>query len=440
MYKPHLRCRACGYGPKLGAEGTKTGGNNERLIPVFDLGVQPLANDFRNEREERAGYAPLKVMFCPRCTLAQLSVVVRPEILYANYSYVTSPSETMRNHFTELTKALLSEITFTSALEIGSNDGAYLEYLSSKGGIVTCGIDPADNLAHIAREKGIPTITGTFRRESAERSLKVCKTGYDLIVARHVFCHVDDWRQFIDDLAIPSHKETLVAIEVPYVLDLLERGEFDTIYHEHLSYLSLKSFTALLADSPWQLHKVLRFAIHGGATLLLLRRKDYGQPPDPGVAIQLGMEQEILKIEKWQEFSERAHSNMVALKDFVADARKRGKTVAAMGASAKSTVWINACGFTRKDIAFITDTTPQKQWKLSPESDIPIVDEGAILRELPDYLICCCWNFGAEVIAKNQLAISKGVHIVFPVPKLEIVGKEISCKTEQTGALCATGV
>ena len=421
MWKPHSVCRACGYGPKLGANGIKFDPGSERLIPVFSLGVQPLANDFAGPNEERAGYAPLEVLFCPRCTLAQLSVTVRPDILYSRYNYVTSPSDTMRLHFEALTDALRAEQPTKSCLEIGSNDGAYLRYLAGQS-MTTCGIDPADNLAAIARQFGIPTLVGTFNRHTAMDCLANSRAGYDLIVARHVFCHVDDWREFTDCLAIPSRKDTLVAIEVPYVLDLLANGEFDTIYHEHTSYLSLRAMEALLKDSPWRLHKVLRFSIHGGAIVMLLRRKDWGGADIPDISVLDFLENEKITFETWQEFGMKARNNIHSLAAFVANARIEGKTVAGMGASAKSTVWVNACGFKKNDIAFITDTTPQKQWKLSPGSDIPIVDPGAILRELPDYLLCFAWNFRKEVITNNRQYLEHGGKIVFPIPKLEVVG------------------
>lgn len=438
MFKPHNYCRACGY-VFPGAQGIKSD-VQEKLIPVFDLGLQPLANDFAGPEEPRAGFAPLKVLFCPRCNLAQLSVVVDPFVLYSYYFYVTSPSMTMLNHFNHLTDSLSEEQPFSSALEVGSNDGTFLKYLQIKD-VTVAGIDPAENLARNAIQKGVPTVTGTLSRRTAEEALRVVPKGFDLILARHVFCHVDDWREFIDSLAIASHRETLVAIEVPYVLDLLSRGEFDTIYHEHLSYLSLQSVMAVLQDSAWKLTKVLRFPVHGGAIVLLLRRKDFEARPDPGLDTLVEAERKAISVDSWKEFASRAYTNMTALKSFVLDARQHGKRVVGMGASAKSTVWVNACGFNRQDIGFITDTTTQKLWKLSPGSDIPIVDEGAILRELPDYVVCFCWNYRQEVLAKNQAARSKGVKFVFPVPDLEVVGGEESCCQEpKTVALSASSL
>lgn len=338
MYKTHTSCRACGYA-KPGAQGIKSGPSKESLQPVFDLGLQPMANDFAAADEERAGYAPLKVMFCPRCTLAQLSVVVNPEILYSRYLYVTSQSDTMYAHFDALGEVLRKEQPFSSLLEIGSNDGTMLRFFA-RHGITVAGIDPAENLADQSRKFGIPTVTGVFNACTAQKSLAAFRSGFDVILARHVFCHVDDWAEFIDCLAIPSHKNTLIGIEAPYVKDLLDRGEFDTIYHEHLSYLSIAAMRALLADSPFRLHRIVRFPIHGGAILILLRRKDYEGPTDASVA-EFEKEENIT-LESWQAFNMKAAANVNSLEAFVRSARKDGKRVVGFGASAKSTLgpWV----------------------------------------------------------------------------------------------------
>lgn len=406
MYKLHSHCRACGYAG-AGAQGIKSV-PTEKLIEVFDLGVQPLANDFRKPDDDMAGCAPLKVLFCPRCSLAQLSVVVSPEILYRNYSYVTSPSATMQEHFKQLVKDIRSETDGDSVLEIGSNDGRLLCAMQENGYKVL-GVDPAENLAESARANGIPTQTGFFGKELT----KVLPVS-DIVIARHVFCHVDDWQDFVRGLEAVSHSETVICIEVPYVGDLLKNCEFDTIYHEHLSYLSLKSMEALLKDTTLQLHRLIRYPIHGGAILLMLRRKDSKHFPHSELC-------DNITVEDWKAFGVEAHAQIDRLRSTVKTLVSQGKRVAGLGASAKSTVWINACGFTRKDISFIADTTLQKHWTFSPGTDIPITDEGAIMRELPDYVVMWAWNYRAEILDKFRTERANGVKFIVPVPKVEIV-------------------
>lgn len=409
MYSIHSYCRACGYA-NPGAEGIKSGPGS-KLIEVFDLGIQPLANDFCKTGQECAGYAPLKVLLCPNCSLAQLSVTVRPDILYSHYSYVTSPSETMLDHFNKLITDVESETKGKSVVEIGSNDGRLLKVMQDKGYSVF-GVDPAENLAKIARENGVLTKIGFFGQHLAEEIPKC-----DIVIARHVFCHVDDWKDFVRGLELISLPNTVICIEVPYVGDMLKNCEFDTIYHEHLSYLSIRSINALLEDSNLRLHRIIRYPIHGGALLLMLTTREFHHLPHTSVHEF----RENIGTFEWADFSEEAQCQIDRLKAAVKTLISQKKRVAALGASAKSTVWINACGFTRKEINFIADNTHQKQWTFSPGSDIPIVDEGAILRDLPDYVVVFCWNYREEILRKFKWARSKGVKFIFPVPKIETV-------------------
>lgn len=409
MYKLHKFCRACGYGTP-GASGIKAGAPPQ-LLEAFDLGIQPLANDFASSTQEHAGYAPLKVMFCPNCTLAQLSVTVRPEILYRCYSYVTSPSAMMKEHFSQLIKDIGSESTGRSVLEIGSNDGKLLAEMKSKGYEVL-GVDPAENLAEVARKSGVPTQTGFFGEDLA----RVLPQS-DVVIARHVFCHVDGWQDFIKGLEAVMPADGIACLEVPYVGDLLQKCEFDTIYHEHLSYLSIRAVQALLDQSRLHLHRIIRYPIHGGALLLVLRKNECQLALHPSVSEF----KEDITISDWRLFNAEAKNQIGRLRATVESLLAQGKRVAGLGASAKSTVWINACGFTRKHIGFISDTTMQKQWTMTPGTDIPITDEGAILRELPDYVVMWAWNYREEVLKKFSLARSKGVKFIVPVPKVEIV-------------------
>lgn len=402
-------CRACGFGPPKTAGGIKTATSSDKLVPVLNLGVMPLANAFKKEGESHPGYYPLAINYCPRCSLAQLSVVVDPHILYDAYSYVTSPSAMMRDHFKELLSDIVEEAPHArTVLEIGSNDGRLLETMKSHGYTVQ-GIDPAENLAAIARVAGVPTTSGFFGEDLARTF-----PAQDIVIARHVFCHVDDWGNFIRGLEALCHKETLICIEVPYVGDMLRKCELDQTYHEHLSFLSIKAMEHLLKGTALKIHRIKQYAIHGGAIVVMLRTT--------GTTAMLSSSvwTDNFTVEDWRVFSERAKDQIDRLRATVSTLVAQGKRVAGLGASAKSTVWINACGFTRREIAFISDNTPQKQFTFSPGTDIPIIDEGAILRELPDYLIVFCWNFFSECLTKFSSARAKGVKFIVPVPKIEV--------------------
>lgn len=409
IYKTY--CRFCRYGEVISPPGIKAASTGEKLIPVFDLGLQPPANDFCKEDEERAGYAPLQVMYCPRCSNAQLSLVVNPLELYRDYPYTTSRSETMHRHFDSLWSYIRSECEPVSVIEIGSNNGDLLKYAKSHGTESVCGIDPAENLAVEARSNCVQTICGLFCEETAKLA-SLCVPNPDCIIARHVFGHVDDLHGFIKALDIIANKKTLILIEVPWAKRLLEHCEFDTIYFEHLSYITIRAMAALLENTPFRLHRIHEFPVHGGALGIMLRRRDHASQAHESVFTML--ETENITEAAWKEMagcSQRAIRNM---KEIVSDALAAGKTVAGYGASAKATVWINACGFTRKEIKFVTDTTPYKQGCTIPGTDIPVVDPGALLRELPDYAIMWCWNFASECLSKEHLYRERGGQFIIP--------------------------
>lgn len=426
MYKPHTVCRACGLGSqgpstlKISAAAGEIYKGPEALIPVFDLGIQPLANDFCGGSEERSGYAPLKVLYCPRCDLGQLSVTVSPNILYAhNYAYVTSTSQTMKDHFGMLTRDLLEQAgRKCPVLEIGSNDGTLLAHFRDQGFPIVMGIDPAQNLALEAKKKDVTTLCAMFGREAA-RTAKSSMGTPGIILARHCFCHIDNWREFIQSCEALCDERTVVAIEVPYAHDMLAKNEFDTVYHEHLSYLSLKSVQYLLANSTLQLTRVIEYSIHGGALLLILRK--IGHPVHESVG-------RMLKAERcgradWQRFSNQAELKIMELSALVRNLATKGKIVAGYGASAKSTVWISACGFDKQQIKFISDTTKGKWYKNSPGTGIPIVDDGALTRDLPDYAVLFAWNYEKECIAKEQIFLDKGGTWIIPSPAIRLVSK-----------------
>lgn len=423
MYKTRTSCRACGLGdPQLPTlkRSTAAGAiyqDDSKLIPVFSLGVQPLANDFVAGSDDHAGFAPLEVLFCPRCKLGQLSVEVAPNILYAhNYAYVTSTSHTMRNHFATINQDLISQCKNPRTIvEIGSNDGLLLEYFLGNGWQVGLGIDPAQNLCMTAQSKGIHSLCGYFNEATAKTALK--SVGHpDLILARHCFCHVNDWKGFVKGLEALAGDDTVIAIEVPWAQDMLEKLEFDTVYHEHTSYLSLESIEYLFADSTFGLFDARHYDIHGGAVMLIFKKRPFDYS-----AKLAALQNERISLDMWRKFSAESEVKIMELSAMVRSFASAGKKVVGYGASAKSTVWINACQFTRQHIKFIADSTKGKWYKLSPGTDIPIVDEGALTRDLPDYAICFAWNFFKEIYEKETIFRAKGGKWIVPCPKIQIV-------------------
>ena len=388
MYKLHTTCRAC---------------RSTALTTVFDLGVMPLANAHVKLGDEQAGWAPLKVLMCDDCTLAQLSVVVDPAVLYSHYTYVTSQSKTMARHFERIAGDLLfqSGLTKPTLLEIGSNDGTFLNYARDNGFGNILGIDPAANLTV---PPNCPTINGVFYESTAVQA-KEQLGKVDVILARHVFCHVDDWHDFIKNLRHISHEKTVIAIEVPYCLDMLNTGEFDAIYHEHTSYMTKAGMAAALEGSGLRIDQILNYDVHGGSICFIIR---------PG--IQTKMKRDV-SLRQWQTFSNTALGRIHEVQIKVWDLVRDGKVIAGFGAPAKATVMINACRFTSREIQFVTDTTPGKIGTMIPGTDIPIVDEKELYERNPDYAVMFAWNYQQEIISKHHKFRGK---FIIPFPTLKI--------------------
>lgn len=408
MYKPHTRCRSCGFGLPILPSGIKAGTSTDHLLPVFSLGLQPLANDFAGDNEERAGFAPLEVLLCPRCSLAQLSVVVRPDILYRNYAFESFASATMVDHFDKLIRRVGS---FKNVVEIGSNNGLFLEYLRAHGTEHVFGIDPALNMVDAARKRGVNTICSLFDSESA-RIAAASIPKVDLIVARHVFAHVDDWRAFVHALRQLCAKETLVYIEVPYAKWLVDHDQFDTIYHEHLSYVTVKAIRYLLDGTGLRLTDVLSFGLHGGTIGLVIRRQDSGEPMRPSVEQFLATEN--CSQMAWLEFSTSCKNNIEFLLKQIHELNRAGKRVCGYGASAKSTVWINAMKLDRSFLYGVYDNTPAKLYKQIPGTDIPVLHEGGFYVDNPDAAVLFSWNYSAEILAKQKKWIDGGGKFLLP--------------------------
>lgn len=395
MYKFHKFCRACDYGH----------GDTEKLVMVADFGFRPLANDFRNETEEHAGAAPLQVLFCPRCKLAQLSVVVDPKILYRNYPYVTSNTTMMIEHFDVIWRQMSERLgTIDSVIEIGSNDGLFLKHCLKLGSCAVTGIEPDAALASAARQSGVPTLCGFW--PEIELDLH-----YDLIVARHVFCHVDDWFGFVKKAGECMHDRSILFIEAPYALDLLEKNQADTIYHEHLSYLNIEAVQALVKRVGMMLTDVIHYDLHGGCLGLVIQKT--GKPYE--------VNPEDLFPQRWRWLVNATNEACRNLHNQVLEYRSQGKTIYGYGASAKSSFWIQSCGFSRETIRLITDDTPAKWFRFSPGTDIPITDESAMVFSPPDYAILFAWNYEKEVLVRQKKFIENGGKFIVPIPSVHVV-------------------
>ncbi|MGQ0651559.1 MAG: class I SAM-dependent methyltransferase [Betaproteobacteria bacterium] len=410
MIQERKSCRMCG---------------SRRLEPILDLGRTALANDFITAAEV-AGYRtflPLRLRLCRDCSLAQLADVVDPGVLYSRYAYVTSTSRTMDAHLAAQARHVAAAAGGAprKVLEIASNTGVYLQKFKAMGSAVL-GVEPARNIAELAEEAGIPTWIDFFGARSA-RQIREQWGRPDVILGRHVFAHIDDLRDLMEGLETLAHERTLIGFEVPYLVDMLQHTEFDTIYHEHLSYVPLRAVQALLANTPFALERVEHYPIHGGSILFQFRRREAGVAPHPGVAAALAREAELRLAEPqtWNGFVERVGTIRRDLPRLIAGLKAKGKRVIGYGASAKGNTLLNTSGLGAGDLDYIIDNTPFKQGKVAPGSWIPVRAPQALLEDQPDYALLLAWNFAPEIIGREQEYQKRGGRFIVPIPEPRIV-------------------
>jgi novobiocin biosynthesis protein NovU/D-mycarose 3-C-methyltransferase len=326
----------------------------------------------------------------------------------------------MQRHFHRLFIDLESEAPPTAILEIGSNDGKCLAYAKSRGWINVFGIEPAKNLGQIAfDEYSVPSLPEFFEKESAHVALNRMGNP-SVILARHCFAHVNDWREFMAGLEILAGKDTVIALEVPYVHDTLAKTEFDQIYHEHLSFISISSIYALLLPTPFKLQRIIRYGIHGGSLLIMLRHKSSGAAEHLSVDEFMG--EDLVTKKHWSKFEVQAFQKINRMRDIVRGLIADGKRVCGFGASAKATVWINACGFTEKDLLFVSDNSPLKPGCYIPGTFIPVIAQDEFLSEHPDYAIMFAWNFKTEILESQKKWRQRGGKFLIPtVDGVEVV-------------------
>jgi novobiocin biosynthesis protein NovU/D-mycarose 3-C-methyltransferase len=411
MIKERTHCRTCG---------------SPNLKLILDLGKTALVNDFLKP-EEVAGYKislPLRVVLCPDCSLVQLGDTVDPKILYSHYAYVTSTSKTMDTHLNKMMTHLLSTARLGSGskvLEIASNTGVFLKKFKEQGCEVL-GIEPAGNIADVALATAIPTRKEFFNATNAKQ-LRAEWGAADLILGRHVFAHIDDLKDLVAGLEAVSHAETLIAFEVPYVVDFFEHTEYDTVYHEHLSYISAASIEALVKDSAFMLARVDHYPIHGGSILFHLRHRSSKAQPHASVAQALEKEKSMRLAEPatWEAFAQRVNHIRTELPALLRKLKSQGKRIIGYGASAKGNTLLNTCGITTKELDYIIDNTPFKQNKIAPGSWIPVRPPEMLLTDQPDYALLLAWNFAPEIIKRETEFQKRGGRFIVPIPEPKVV-------------------
>jgi SAM-dependent methyltransferase len=399
------QCRSCGHSP---------------LDPVLSLGETPLANSLLDAAslEKPEPRYPLDVVFCPHCALVQITVSVPPEEMFTEYAYFSSFADTVVENARVLVERLVRERGFgpgNVAMEIASNDGYLLKNYKAAG-VDVLGIDPARNVAEVAIENGIPTRAEFFGREFA-RTLVNEGLHADVLHANNVMAHVPDVNGVVAGIATVLDDRGIAVVETPYVREMVDHLEFDTIYHEHLFYYSLSSFDALLRRNGLAAVDVERIPIHGGT--IRVTAAHAGTKVGDAVTDLLTEEQELgmTKIDYYRDFAARVDALCDELRDLLLGLKRDGKRIAAYGAAAKGATLLNRIEVGAETIDFVVDRNVHKQGRYMPGVHIPIVDPSRLLDDMPDYVLLLAWNFADEVMAQQSEYRDRGGQFVVPVPE-----------------------
>jgi SAM-dependent methyltransferase len=423
-------CRSCGRaGKNRGVGGGKAHAPeaSDRLVlePVLNLGRTPLANQLLSvplPDEPELTY-PLELVFCPRCTLLQITVTVPPEILFRDYLYFSSFSDTMLRHAERSAERLIAERALgprSLVVEAASNDGYFLQHFARRG-IPVLGIEPARNIAAVARTKGIPTVDEFFCSRISEHLRGEGRTA-DVFLANNVLAHVADLYDFVVGVRTLLAPRGVAVIEVPYAKDMIDHGEFDTIYHEHLCYFSLTALANLFKPHRLAVTHVERLPIHGGSLRVFVSHAD-GQRPDATVD-ELLREEKAWGVDRpafYQGFARKVASLKTSLRDLLLGLKQSGKRLAAYGAAAKGSTLLNYMGIGRDILDFVVDRSTYKQGRYMPGVRLPIFAPAKLLEAMPDYTLLLTWNFADEILGQQAEYRRRGGRFIIPVPEPKVV-------------------
>jgi len=400
---------------------------DEPLTETFvDLGMSPLCESYlsADQLDQPETFYPLHVRVCGSCLLVQLPAYVPGEDIFSEYAYFSSYSTSWVAHAKRYAEAMVQRLGLgpdSLVTEVASNDGYLLQHFVAAG-VPVLGVEPAANIAEVARAKGIRTETRFLTAESgaalAERYGRA-----DLVAGNNVYAHVPDLRGFSAGLAALVKPDGLVTLEFPHLLRLIEGRQYDTIYHEHYQYLSLLTAQRALATAGLKVVDVEELTTHGGSLRVYAQHQAAAGEPAP--AVKAVLEQEaaagLHTLAGHRGFADAVAAVKRDLLQFLLTARAEGATVVGYGAPGKGNTLLNHCGIRADLLAWTVDRSPHKQGKFLPGTHIPIYSPERIAAERPDYVLVLPWNLRTELTAQLAYVRDWGGHLVFPIPKLEVV-------------------
>lgn len=400
--------------------------NSRNLNSVIKLEETPPANAFVNEEElyiKQKKY-PLELFFCEDCNHLQLSTVVDPKKLFEKYVYVSGTSNVFVKHFEKYADFIIKKYSpkkESLIIDIGSNDGTLLGFFKSRGYKIL-GVDPAKKIAKNATAKGIQTIASFFNKDLTKKIIKDFGKA-TIITANNVFAHSNELDEIIDSVKLLLNEEGLFIFEVSYLIDVYEKSLFDTIYHEHLAYHSVKPLKAFFDKHNMELIDVIRIDTHGGSIRGIVQNKK--GPREVNTSVE-----ELIKLENnlgfsdsktFKDFSNKISKIKKELKELLISFKKEGKSIAGFGAPAKATTLMYQFGFNKDLIDFIVDDNPLKQNTFTPGIHIPVVSSQVIKERKPDYLLILAWNFSESIIKNHSYFSAQNGKFIVPLPQIKII-------------------
>ena len=400
--------------------------DGRELKKVISLEPTPPANRFleQGQLSQDEPVYPLDLHFCLSCNHIQMLDVLDPSLLFSEYVYVSGTSKVFVDHFEKYSVEIINANKLEKGsfiIDIGSNDGTFLNFFKNNG-MRVLGIDPAIKISEYANKKGVETLTGFFSNEMA-KDVKNIYGEAKIITANNVFAHSDNLREMIRGIKCLMGLNSLFYFEISYLLDVHEKILFDTIYHEHLSYHSVRPLIRFFSENGMTLIDVRRVDTHGGSLRGLAKLESglFSTCDSVNQLESLEMERGLNLPETFEMFNHKIKQIGKEIKTLIAELKSQGKSIAGFGAPAKATTLMYNCGLDHNFVDYIVDDNKLKQGLYSPGFHVPILPTNEIYTRHPDYLVILAWNFAESIISRHRKYLSNGGHFIVPLPEVRVI-------------------